>query len=128
MIYLHEEDPTAVQAFMQPGLHCLLALRHRHAIIGSISVTLTCVPPPFPPMLPTVFDYTAASPETGVVVTKLVFVNWAPDDSSTRTKMMYASTKDFFKGFLDGVAAELQASDESELEEGEMVARVCARK
>lgn len=25
--------------------------------------------------------------------------------------MMYASTKDFFKGFLDGISVELQASE-----------------
>lgn len=48
-----------------------------------------------------VYDYTATNPESGAVVTKLVFVNWAPDSSSTRTKMMYASTKDFFKVSCD---------------------------
>jgi hypothetical protein len=28
-----------------------------------------------------------------------------------KTKMMYASTKDFFKGFLEGTGAELQVGD-----------------
>lgn len=32
----------------------------------------------------------------------------APEGSSIKSKMMYASTKDFLKGFLDGVGAELQ--------------------
>ena len=29
--------------------------------------------------------------------------------------MMYASTKDFFKGFLEGLSLEIQASDLSDL-------------
>ena len=32
----------------------------------------------------------------------------APDPAAIKTKMMYAATKDFFKGFLDGTGAELQ--------------------
>ena len=48
----------------------------------------------------------------------------APDTAQTRTKMMYASTKDFLKGFLDGVGAELQATEPSELGEDEMRERV----
>ncbi|KAG1668151.1 hypothetical protein FOA52_005143 [Chlamydomonas sp. UWO 241] len=75
-----------------------------------------------------VYDYTATNPDSGAVQTKLVFVNWAPDTSPIRTKMMFASTKDFFKAFLDGIAAELQASDLADMDEAEMVARVCARK
>jgi cofilin len=43
-----------------------------------------------------------------------------------RPKMMYASTKDFFKGFLDGIGAELQANEPSELSEEEMQERVVA--
>lgn len=31
--------------------------------------------------------------------------------------MMYASTKDFFKGHLDGISAEFQASDYEEISE-----------
>lgn len=41
-----------------------------------------------------------------------------------RPKMMYASTKDFFKGFLDGIGAELQANEPSELSEEEIRERV----
>ncbi len=37
-----------------------------------------------------------------------------------RNKMMYASTKDFMKGFLDGIGAEMQATDLSELSEKDM--------
>lgn len=36
------------------------------------------------------------------------FLPRAPEIAAIKTKMMYASTKDFFKGFLDGIGAELQ--------------------
>ena len=38
--------------------------------------------------------------------------------------MMYASTKDFFKGFLEGIGAELQANEPSEISEDEIKERV----
>ena len=63
-----------------------------------------------------VFDY-AYTNTNHATLNKLVFFNWAPDSASTRTKMMYASTKDFFKAFLDGIGAEVQASEASELSE-----------
>jgi hypothetical protein len=44
----------------------------------------------------------------------------APDGAPVRNKMMYASTKDFMKGFLEGIGAELQATDLGEMSEGEM--------
>jgi hypothetical protein len=36
-----------------------------------------------------VFDYAYSNNETGQTVNKLVFVNWAPDESSTRTKVRW---------------------------------------
>jgi cofilin len=48
----------------------------------------------------------------------------APEHSGIKPKMMYASTKDFFKGFLDGIGAELQANEPSELSEEEIRDRV----
>jgi cofilin len=48
----------------------------------------------------------------------------APDNSGVKPKMMYASTKDFFKGFLDGIGAELQANEPSEISEEEIRERV----
>ena len=41
----------------------------------------------------------------------------APDSARIKSKMMYASTKDFFKGFLEGVAVELQGSDLDDITE-----------
>ena len=42
--------------------------------------------------------------------------------------MMYASTKDFFKGHLDGVSAEFQASELDEITEEEVAEAVAALK
>lgn len=39
---------------------------------------------------------------------------------------MYASTRDFFKGYLDGIGADFQATDFSELAESDMRERVAA--
>ena len=71
----------------------------------------------------TVYDYKYSSRERGAF-SKIVFVNWAPDDAPTKAKMMYAATKDFFKGFLDGIGAELQANEPAELSEEELRLRV----
>lgn len=44
----------------------------------------------------------------------------APDSARVKSKMMYASTKDFFKGYLDGLSIELQASEQDDLREGDV--------
>lgn len=41
----------------------------------------------------------------------------APDAAKIKAKMMYASTKDFFKGFLEGLSVEMQASDVGDITE-----------
>lgn len=41
----------------------------------------------------------------------------APDVARIKAKMMYASTKDFFKGYLDGLSIELQANDLDDITE-----------
>ena len=43
----------------------------------------------------------------------------APDTARIKAKMMYASTKDFFKGYLDGLSIELQGSDLDDVSEQE---------
>ncbi len=74
-----------------------------------------------------VFDYRAAAAD-GAPLSKLVFFNWAPDAARVKAKMMYASTKDFFKGHLDGVSAEFQASEREEVAEAEVAEAVRALK
>jgi cofilin len=63
-----------------------------------------------------IFDYQFTAPD-GNIMNKLVFLNWAPDSARVKAKMMYASTKDFFKGHLDGISAEFQASDLDDVNE-----------
>lgn len=53
----------------------------------------------------------------GCQLGKLVFILWSPDCAPMRMKMLYASTKDHFKGCLDGISLELQASDAGDIEE-----------
>mmetsp|Transcript_2982 Transcript_2982/g.5112 ORF Transcript_2982/g.5112 Transcript_2982/m.5112 type:complete len:334 (-) Transcript_2982:1741-2742(-) len=64
-----------------------------------------------------VYDYAYENSDTKQTNQKLVFVQWAPETSPTKQKMMYASTKEFLKGFLDGLGAELQADSMSEMAE-----------
>ena len=53
----------------------------------------------------------------GRVFNKLIFISWAPDAAPVKSTMVSASTKDFFKGHLDGIGVELQASELEELAE-----------
>ena len=41
----------------------------------------------------------------------------APDTARIKSKMMYASTKEYFKGYLDGLSIELQATEPEEVTE-----------
>jgi cofilin len=46
---------------------------------------------------------------------KLVFVSWFPDGARVRAKMVYASSREALRRKLDGIAAEIQATDYSEV-------------
>ncbi|RKP29593.1 cofilin [Metschnikowia bicuspidata] len=48
---------------------------------------------------------------------KIVFFLWSPDTAPIRAKMLYASSKDGFIKALNGVAAEIQGTDFSEVAE-----------
>ncbi|KAK9804944.1 hypothetical protein WJX73_001605 [Symbiochloris irregularis] len=76
-----------------------------------------------------VYDYQFTNSDN-CVFNKLVFISWAPDTARIKLKMMYASTKDFFKGYLDGLSVELQASELDDITEdtvGETVRAVTTR-
>lgn len=51
---------------------------------------------------------------------------WSPDCSPIKNKMLYASTKDFFKGLLPGIAVELQATDKGEVDYADLHSRIKA--
>lgn len=54
----------------------------------------------------------------------LLLLARAPDSAKVKAKMMYASTKDYLKGFLDGLAVELQASDKADIQERDLAEAV----
>jgi cofilin len=54
----------------------------------------------------------------------LFILDRAPDAARIKAKMMYASTKDFFKGFLDGLSVELQGSDLADISEQDVAEAV----
>lgn len=77
-----------------------------------------------------VYDYEYINSE-GTAFGKLVFLSWAPDAAPTKAKMQHASTKDFFRGFIDGLSVDLHVTDAEDLNEAalrEQVANTVARK
>ncbi|QDZ19094.1 actin depolymerizing protein [Chloropicon primus] len=69
------------------------------------------------------YDYTN---DDGCKFNKFVFVMWSPDISTIKTKMLYASTKEYLRDCLDGIGIELQATDISEIDADSMYDRVRA--
>nr|ACJ84098.1 unknown [Medicago truncatula] len=53
--------------------------------------------------------------EENVPKSRIFFIGWSPDTARVRSKMIYASTKERFKGELDGIQIELQATDPTEM-------------
>jgi len=72
-----------------------------------------------------IYDYEYVNSED-CVFQKLVFIIWNPDGARLKNKMLYASTKDFFKSRLSGIAVEIQATDLDEVSEEELNAQVGA--
>lgn len=46
---------------------------------------------------------------------KIIFFTWSPDTAPIRSKMVYASSKDAIRRALNGIAAEIQGTDFSEV-------------
>jgi cofilin len=67
-----------------------------------------------------VYDYEWKA-DDGTLRNKLVFIVWAPDISRMGRRMLMASRKSSVKSALQGVAAELHAADDSEIEESLML-------
>jgi len=66
-----------------------------------------------------VYDYEFVA-QDGQTHSKIVFINWAPDTAKVKSKMMYASTKDFFKSRLEGLSVEFQGSEYDEISDEEV--------
>jgi len=69
------------------------------------------------------FEYTT---ESDGKRSKIVFVNWAPETAPIKSKMVYAGTKNDLRKALVGVSIEVQATDLSEVDEGEVLTRLQA--
>mmetsp|Transcript_46130 Transcript_46130/g.86054 ORF Transcript_46130/g.86054 Transcript_46130/m.86054 type:complete len:301 (+) Transcript_46130:138-1040(+) len=70
-----------------------------------------------------VYDYEYTN-DDGCVFNKIVFVMWTPDCSPLKHKMLYASTKDFFRQHLSGVGMEMQVTESDEIEISQMHEKV----
>ncbi|ODV67295.1 hypothetical protein HYPBUDRAFT_149039 [Hyphopichia burtonii NRRL Y-1933] len=46
---------------------------------------------------------------------RIVFYTWSPDNAPVRSKMVYAASKDALRRALNGVAADIQGTDFSEV-------------
>jgi|NOAtaT_5_FD_contig_123_37756_length_475_multi_6_in_0_out_0_1 cofilin len=61
-----------------------------------------------------------------VTKSKVVFVLWSPDDGSPQKKLKYSSSKGDLIKKLTGVQKEMEAHDESEIEEPKILAKCLA--
>jgi cofilin len=66
-----------------------------------------------------IYDYKYVNSEE-CEFNKLVFIIWNPDGARLKNKMLYASTKDFFKSRLSGIAVEIQATEYDEVSEEQL--------
>jgi len=55
---------------------------------------------------------------------KITFIAWSPDDAGVQPKMIYASSKDGLKRALNGIAVELQANDEDDIEYQQILTKI----
>ncbi|KAJ1929896.1 cofilin [Tieghemiomyces parasiticus] len=61
-----------------------------------------------------VYDFEYEKPGEGKR-NKICFIFWSPDEAPIRSKMVYASSKDAIRRSLEGIGAEVQATDFSEV-------------
>ena len=52
---------------------------------------------------------------------KILFILWAPDSAKIKSKMLYTSSKADLKKMLVGIGAEIQGTDNSEIDEAEVL-------
>ncbi|KAK9328863.1 hypothetical protein V1520DRAFT_364115 [Lipomyces starkeyi] len=62
-----------------------------------------------------VYDFEYELPGNEGKRSKICFFTWSPDSAPVRSKMMYASSKDAIRRSLNGIAAEIQGTDFSEV-------------
>lgn len=70
-----------------------------------------------------VYDFEYEIPNEGKR-SKIVFFTWSPDTAPIRAKMVYASSKDALRKSLNGVAADIQGTDFSEVSYDDVLEKV----
>lgn len=75
-----------------------------------------------------VFDFNYEIDATEGKRNKIVFVTWSPDNAPIRSKMVYASSKDALRRSLNGVGAEIQGTDFSEVAYETVLEKVAKKK
>ncbi|ESA43659.1 hypothetical protein GE21DRAFT_3403 [Neurospora crassa] len=68
------------------------------------------------------FEYKLASGEGSR--NKVTFIAWSPDDAGIKSKMVYASSKEALKRSLSGIAVELQANEQDDIEYEQIIKTV----
>jgi len=58
---------------------------------------------------------------------QLIFIPWCPDSAKIREKMIYASSKDALKKKLVGINHEIQATDQSELNQKDVTEKILCK-
>ncbi|KAI0125004.1 hypothetical protein BJ170DRAFT_597849 [Xylariales sp. AK1849] len=69
------------------------------------------------------FEYALASGEGSR--NKITFIAWSPDDAGVMAKMVYAASKDALKRALNGIATEIQANDQDDIEYDTVLKTTC---
>ncbi|KAK6502928.1 cofilin [Arthrobotrys musiformis] len=62
-----------------------------------------------------IYDFAYKEGDSEIVKNKIVFISWSPDNAPIRSKMTYSSSKDALRRAFNGVAAEIQGTDSSEV-------------
>ncbi|PAV17110.1 actin depolymerizing factor [Pyrrhoderma noxium] len=62
-----------------------------------------------------VFDFEFEKEDGSGKRNRIVFVNWAPDSSKIKAKMVYSTSKDALRRGLVGVQIDVQATDHDEI-------------
>ncbi|KAI9179163.1 cofilin [Blastocladiella emersonii ATCC 22665] len=62
--------------------------------------------------------------EPGMLRDKLVLIAWAPDAADVKDKVVYATSKNYFRNQLDGIIAEVQATSLHEAAHHEVLSRL----
>ncbi|KAF7845799.1 hypothetical protein BT93_L0627, partial [Corymbia citriodora subsp. variegata] len=55
---------------------------------------------------------------------KIAFISWIPDDSPMLVRMTYSSSKESLKRALNGLAVDIQANDEDDIEYDTIITKV----